>query len=292
MRRQEFLVSGSRLPGPLFGSTREFHTRCVRPHSGPSRAERGKRYWQPGKGSGEILSAEPLAGWRARRIPFASLLLAAAATVVFALPSLAAQLQYDRAAIAAGEVWRLVSGHLVHYSPDHFFWDVLAFGLLGVACERRSRTRFLICVSASAFAISSAVWCWLPGMSAYRGLSGVDSALMALLAVELCAEGIRSRRLQQLMSVAVVFAGFLFKISFELTTTSNLFVETSGSGTVGVPLAHIVGAVVGCVVGLGLTNLPPRGKQRVSVCALWQGTVQWRGRRPSPGVVGSREERR
>jgi inner membrane protein len=54
------------LIGPLCGSSREFCTRCD-PQSGPRRAERARRYWQPGKGSAGIPRAEPLAG--SRRAP-------------------------------------------------------------------------------------------------------------------------------------------------------------------------------------------------------------------------------
>jgi len=68
--------------------------------------------------------------WSARRTPCASLFLAATAAVVFSWPGLAAHLQYDRAAIAAGEVWRLASGHWTHYSLDHVVWDALAFATL------------------------------------------------------------------------------------------------------------------------------------------------------------------
>ena len=194
---------------------------------------------------------------QARRIPCASLLLSTAAALIFLLPSLAAPLQYERAAIAAGEIWRLFSGHWAHYSLDHFFWDVLAFCFLGIACECRSRRRFLVCVIASAFAISSALWLCLPGMRAYRGLSGVDSALFALLFVEVWKEAVRSRRMAQVAVAVACLAGFLFKISFELLTGSNLFVENLESGMVGVPLAHITGATVGLLVGLGSikTNL-------------------------------------
>jgi hypothetical protein len=48
--------------GPLCGSLREFCTRCA-PHSGPRRAKRAKRYWQPAKGRcGDIKGRSPLAG--------------------------------------------------------------------------------------------------------------------------------------------------------------------------------------------------------------------------------------
>ena len=190
-------------------------------------------------------------GLNARRIPCASLLLSLAAVFVFACPSLAAPLQYDRAAIAAGEVWRLFSGHWVHYGFDHFFWDVLAFACLGLACERRSRSRFLTCVAASAFAISLTVWFGLSGMSAYRGLSGVDSALLVLLFMELWRDAIRAGQPGQTLFPAVCLAAFVFKVSFELATGSTVFVKSLGTGMVGVPLAHVAGAVVGCLVGLG-----------------------------------------
>lgn len=189
--------------------------------------------------------------WDARRIPCASLLLSTAAAFIFLLPSLAAHLQYDRASIAAGEIWRLLSGHWVHYCFDHFFWDVLAFAFLALACERRSRSRFLVCVTASAFAISLSVWFWLPGMRAYGGLSGVDSALFALLFMEVSSEAVGSGKRVQVAVAAACLAGFLLKISFELATGKNLFVQSLESGTVGVPLAHVAGATVGFLVGLG-----------------------------------------
>lgn len=192
-----------------------------------------------------------MSGWKARRTPCASLLFSAAAAFIFLLPPLAAPLQYDRAAIAGGEVWRLFSGHWVHSSFDHLFWDVLAFGFLGIACEAKSRSRFLVCVTMSAFAISLVVWLCRPDLMAYRGLSGVDSALFGLLFVELGSEGIRSRRPFEVVVAAVCFLCFLLKISFELITGRNLFVESVGSGWMAVPLAHIAGAAVGLLVGLG-----------------------------------------
>ena len=189
-----------------------------------------------------------------RSIPCASLFLSAAAAVSFVFPSLAARLQYDRGAIAAGEVWRLVSGHWAHYSLDHFAWDFLAFNFLGLACERISRVRFLICVSASALVISLTVWLWLPDMSAYRGLSGVDSALFALLIAELWSEGRRSREPAQVAITMACLGAFLSKIAFEVITGRTVFVNSQEAGIVGVPLAHVIGAAMGLFVGLALRD--------------------------------------
>jgi rhomboid family GlyGly-CTERM serine protease len=189
---------------------------------------------------------------RARRTPCASLFLSVAALILL-LPAVVAPLQYDRAAIADGEVWRLFSGHWVHSSFDHFFWDVLAFGCLGAACELRDRRQFLVCVVVSAIAISLTIWLVLPEMSVYRGLSGIDSALFGLLFVELLRDGIRARRRDQVVFAAVCFLAFAFKISFELIAGRNVFVEASGFGWVGVPLAHIAGASVGVAMGSNVT---------------------------------------
>ena len=187
----------------------------------------------------------------ARRTPCASLLLAAAAVVVFLWPGLSAHLQYDRTAIAAGQVWRLVSGHWAHYSLDHVFWDVIAFVALGVACERSSRARFLVCLVASALAISVSVWLMLPEMQVYRGLSGIDSALFTLLAASMWIDGRRSeRRGLQAIAMAGVSA-FLLKVAFELITGHTVFVKDMDPRAVGVPLAHIVGAGCGLLVGAG-----------------------------------------
>ena len=193
-------------------------------------------------------------GWEARRIPCASLLLAGATVTVFAFPGLAGLLQYDRAAIAAGEIWRLITAHFVHYSLDHLFWDLLAFSCLGLVCEHNGSVRFLLCVFGSALAISAAVWLWLPGLGAYRGLSGVDSALFGLLFADVCHGAVRSRRLEQGAVAAVCFVAFFLKISFELITQTNVFAQNLGPAAVGVPLAHIVGASIGLLVGFAVSG--------------------------------------
>jgi len=211
----------------------------------------------------------------ARRTPCASLFLAASAALVFSWPGLAAHLQYDRAAIAAGETWRLVSGHWTHYSLDHFVWDGLAFAALGIACERKSRSRFLVCLFASALMISLSVWLLLPEMEVYRGLSGIDSALFTFLAGVMWNDGRRKDQPgQQAIAMACAIA-FLLKAAVELVTGNTVFVRGMGLDAVGVPLAHIVGA--GCGLVAGLTGPPyETGRQvvlRSSHTTQWSSTT-------------------
>lgn len=47
-------------------------------------------------------------------------------------------LQYDRRAVLDGELWRLLTGNLVHWSLPHFTLDLGAFFIVGLLWERHS----------------------------------------------------------------------------------------------------------------------------------------------------------
>lgn len=186
----------------------------------------------------------------ARRLPCASLLLSAAAVLVFVHPSATTWLQYDRLAIAAGEIWRLVSSHWAHVSADHLFWDVLTFLVLGTLCERISRLRFCTCVLGSTVLIPVALWITMPQLETYRGLSGIDSALYVLLAVTLLKDEVHGKRWGWMIALSGLLVAFVAKVGYEITTGGTIFVNSGASRMIPVPLAHCVGAVVGMVVGL------------------------------------------
>ncbi|MFQ5732226.1 MAG: rhombosortase [Planctomycetaceae bacterium] len=190
------------------------------------------------------------------RFPIVALCIAGAALAVGAFDSVADLLQFDRSAIEAGQSWRLLTGHLTHWSWDHVFWDLAVFAVLGSLCERENRARFVACVAASAILISAGVWCVLPGLETYRGLSGIDSALFALLAGSVLRDAIAERRWSWLVGTLLLLAGFLGKTVFEIATGTTLFVDSAAANMLPIPLAHIIGAVV----GLGLGIAPNRRK--------------------------------
>jgi rhomboid family GlyGly-CTERM serine protease len=185
-----------------------------------------------------------------RRLPAASLLLVTFAVAVSVWPGLAGWLQYDRDAIARCEVWRLVTSHFTHWSADHLFWDALAFAGLGWLCERNSVGSFLRCVSLSAFLIPLTLWVALPQMATYRGLSGIDSALFALLATRVLREAASDKNWLKLGGAGIVSVGFAAKVGFELCTGTTLFVDSAAAGLIPVPLAHVAGGIVGIACGL------------------------------------------
>ena len=194
---------------------------------------------------------------KARRSGSASLLLTAAAALVYPAPGLSALLEYDRLALHGGELWRLLTCHWTHVSFEHLLWDALTFLFLGAACERRNRPRFLAAVVCSAIVIPLSVRLALPGLRYYRGLSGIDSALFALLAVLFLREKAQSRGLRRSV-VVIFFTAFLGKIGFEAITGMTVFVDNAGTGMVPVPLAHLVGAAAGILSGTVALPLPKR----------------------------------
>lgn len=89
-------------------------------------------------------------------------------------------LEYQRGAVASGELWRLWSGHLVHYSATHAGLDgsaclVLAVGLHQAGDGRRLLYR-LACIAPL---LSLALFIAAPEMQYYRGASGLVMAMLA-----------------------------------------------------------------------------------------------------------------
>lgn len=165
-------------------------------------------------------------------------LAVAAVTASLLLPEVVA---YDRAAILAGESWRVITGHAVHFTAEHLFWDIVGFVVLGAIIERRSRAAMLATVAASGLAISGWLLALAPTIVTYRGLSGIDSALLACAAV-LC------MRQRPILSITALL-GFGGKVGYEVATGQMLFAQDLG-GAAGLPMVHAIGAAVGLAVGL------------------------------------------
>ncbi len=195
--------------------------------------------------------AAPRRRWTAAWRPYAvTVLLLFAAAAVQLFPGSPAWLEYRRTAAGAGELWRGLTCHWTHFGFNHFIWDAAVLAFVGALCEERSRGRFVLCVVLSAVAIPLAVWTFLPEMQTYRGLSGIDAAAFALLAVLVFRDGFRTRRWRWVAFACAGLLAFIGKIGFEMLTGSTAFVDSSAAGMIPVPLAHLVGAAAGIVAGL------------------------------------------
>jgi len=188
--------------------------------------------------------------------------LLASATPCFGLsaPPVAAWLQFDRSAHQAGQWWRLLTCHLTHWSAEHLLWDVLVFVVAGASCEIASRRRFVLAIVASAVLIPLSVWKLAPDLQTYRGLSGIDAALIVLLATTTIRAQWAQRRWAGAAGTVVLLGLFGAKTLYEQVTGQGMFVDAAAAGFVPVPLAHAVGAMAGLVAAV----IP--GRPRATVC--------------------------
>ncbi|MDA1056054.1 MAG: rhombosortase [Planctomycetota bacterium] len=176
-------------------------------------------------------------------------ILAIAAAAIALSPVLQELLQFDAAAIVVGDYWRFLTGHLLHWNFDHLFWNLSVFVVLGTMCERRGRTAFLACLLGSAAAISFFALVALPEMPIYRGLSGIDTGLFALLCVGLFADArARGNRTTQWM-IAAAALGLITKTAYEMGSDATIFVDHTAAAFIPIPMAHVLGALVGVAVG-------------------------------------------
>jgi rhomboid family GlyGly-CTERM serine protease len=111
------------------------------------------------------------------------LLVLALATVL--LPALGGRpwqlaLRYERAGLRAGQLWRLLTAHLVHLDLSHALLNAAGLLLLWVLFARLRDLRFwLQVVGASVLAIDSGLWWSSPEVGWYVGASGLLHGVMA-----------------------------------------------------------------------------------------------------------------
>jgi rhomboid family GlyGly-CTERM serine protease len=124
----------------------------------------------------------PAARFDPRRT-WATLLVAGAALAVFVLPALADPLLYRRSELAAGQLWRLWTGHLIHFGWQHLAADLAVFLTAGIWIEviaPRTTRAFLALTPA---ATSGLLFFADPQLTFYGGLSGIAVGLLVLLAL-------------------------------------------------------------------------------------------------------------
>jgi rhomboid family GlyGly-CTERM serine protease len=183
------------------------------------------------------------------RIPM-TLSLGILAVVIAGVPSAAEMLQLDRAALQAGELWRLATCHVTHWNAEHLQWDLAMFLVLGTMCELRNARRMWLCTVLATACVSGLVFFMFPGIAAYRGLSGIDTALFTLLAFDL----LRDARHQHSWLLAAATGGLLFgfiaKTTYEAVTGQALFVDQHSAGFVVLVWDHVIASAVGAVVAM------------------------------------------
>lgn len=111
------------------------------------------------------------------------LLYALPALLVALLPAAAATLLYDRDAVWRGELWRLWTGHWVHFSASHLGWNLLVLLAAGTWLEILRPGLLLRYTLFAAPGLSLGFVALAPAMQGYGGLSGLATGAVTLLAL-------------------------------------------------------------------------------------------------------------
>lgn len=168
----------------------------------------------------DMLTRSTVAGSRRHGL-VGLLVLAALAT---AHPAFHAGGVLDRDALAAGEVWRLWTGHLAHFSVSHLLVDAVVFALLAGALRHAGEQTFGRVLFLGAAALSTSLLCCDASLAHYGGLSGINALLAGRLARRWFQAGGQERML-----------GFVL-----LTVTAGKFtLDSVGLGVTGVEFGSV-----------------------------------------------------
>jgi len=145
----------------------------------------------------------------------------------------------DREAIASGELWRLVSGHLVHLGLSHLLLNIagllLIWYLIGTAFNR---SQWLLVLLIVIIAVDLGLWFLEPQLFWYVGLSGLLHGLLVA--------GIASSLSARRIDVLVLGIAVLGKLTYEQLVGPLPGSEESTGGTV-IVAAHLYGAIGGAI---------------------------------------------
>jgi rhomboid family GlyGly-CTERM serine protease len=163
-------------------------------------------------------------------------------------------LQYERRALAAGQLWRLITAHLVHLNAWHAVLNLAGLGLLtGLFPRSYTALEWLAVALASALAIDAGLWFGDPWVEWYVGLSGVLHGVLAAGAIAWWRA--ESRTFAALLSLILTA-----KLAYEQTRGPLPF---SGSLPVVVD-AHLYGAIGGAITALAIIKLRRRPAESVN----------------------------
>src|SRR5688572_18273721 len=121
-------------------------------------------------------------------------------------------LGYLRSFVLEGEVWRLITAHLTHYSTRHFITNVLAFAGLGIVVESRiGHVAFAKLWFFLALFISVALMLFVPDMQRYAGISGINYGLVMFLGIQLLLRGgtVLGMPVQSAFTLLLILSGLL-----------------------------------------------------------------------------------
>jgi rhomboid family GlyGly-CTERM serine protease len=199
-------------------------------------------------------------------LPVVTLCGVGLALMAFGCSGLSEILVYDRRAILGGELWRLCTAPLVHFSPGHLLWNLSVFGAAGWMIEASGYRGFWR-VCGWAAGVPGLIFLFaIPDLARYGGLSGPATGAVVYLCLFRIKDVGRSRS---------VWGAMLFmtaaKIMAEWGADTALFVDARNASFRVLPGAHALGFLSAVLVFLKHGGFEKRAAKR----SLWtRGGVQ------------------
>ncbi len=146
-------------------------------------------------------------------------------------------LRYDRDAIQAGQLWRIITGHLAHLGWSHMGMNLAGLGLIwAIFGGHIPWRRWLVILFAGAIGTSVFMLLFNPQLRWYVGLSGVLHTLF----IAGCLADLKQRRWDSWILLVLVIS----KLAYEQIWGPMPGSESTAGGKVIVD-AHLYGAVFG-----------------------------------------------
>jgi rhomboid family GlyGly-CTERM serine protease len=168
---------------------------------------------------------------------------------------LAAYLRYERSGIDHGQLWRLITGNLVHLGYWHLFLNALSVALLVALCpERASPVEWLKRVVLIGLGMSVGLYFFVPTLDTYVGLSGLVYGLFAY--------GFARQALQRdrIAIGALIFVAA--RIAWELIVGAPDSEQRLIGGGVAAE-SHLYGVIAAFLYGLAVGVIRPGGEPAI-----------------------------
>lgn len=152
-------------------------------------------------------------------------------------------LAYERPGLAAGQYWRLLTGHLIHLNMHHALMNSAALVMLGLYFRHDfSLPAWAGLILLSCLSISLGLWWGQPQLMAYVGFSGVLHALLYAGVIRTWKEMPRIN--------SVVLALLFGRLVWEHSALYNPAYLMGWIHGLVAPAAHLYGALTGLAWGL------------------------------------------
>lgn len=175
--------------------------------------------------------------------PVCTLFILFLSIVTFSFPEASSFFIFDRTAILNGEIWRLLTGHLVHFNRTHIVYNFMAFGLVGWMIESNKHRHYFLFLTFIALSISLTLLLVKTGMTYYGGLSGLASGWLVYLALL----GLQDTKPWRILCWSVLFI-LPIKIFFERITGESVLPYWNGPSFITIWEAHAIGSLTALTI--------------------------------------------